>query len=326
MNALQRLRARTRLPVIAAPMFLVSGPNLVVAQCVSGVIGAFPSLNARPQEQLPDWLSRIERGLAKAREADPGRLIAPYAVNLIVHESNPRWRGDLAICVEHRVPLVITSLHPPDAVVKAVHDYGGLVMHDVTTVRHARRALQAGVDGLILVAAGAGGHAGRINPFALVNEVRAFYDGPLALAGCIGRGKDILAAQLMGCDFAYMGTHFIATEESLASAGYRDMVVAATADDIVYTPYFSGVPGNYLRPSIQAAGLDPSALDVRPAAAVNLDKSTRPKAWKDVWSAGQGVGAVQEALPVSVLIDQLAMEYDAALRAARELPFSSPLR
>ncbi|ARP90663.1 nitronate monooxygenase [Bordetella genomosp. 9] len=312
MNALQRLRAQTRLPIIAAPMFLVSGPGLVIAQCAAGVIGAFPSLNARPQEQLPEWLARIEQGLAQAREAHPERPVAPYAVNLIVHDSNPRWRGDLDICVDHRVPLVITSLHPPDAVVKAVHGYGGLVMHDVTTVRHARRALQAGVDGLILVAAGAGGHAGRINPFALVNEVRGFYDGPLALAGCISHGKDILAAQVLGCDFAYIGTHFIATEESLASAAYRDMVVGATVDDVVYTPYFSGVPGNYLQPSIRAAGLDPAALDPRPGAPVNLDKSTRPKAWKDIWSAGQGVGAVQEILPTAVLIDQLVTEYEDA--------------
>jgi nitronate monooxygenase len=315
MNALQSLREQTRLPVIAAPMFLVSGPGLVIAQCAAGIIGTFPSLNARPQDQLPDWLARIEKGLAEARQARPAHPVAPYGVNLIVHDSNPRWRGDLDICVAHKVPLVITSLHAPDAVVPAVHAYGGLVLHDVTTVRHARRALDAGVDGLILVAAGAGGHAGRINPIALINEIRAFYEGPLVLSGCISHGKDILAAQVLGCQFAYMGTRFIATEESLASARYRDVVVEAVADDVIYTPYFSGVPGNYLAPSIRAVGLDPAELAAQPAPPIILDKSKRPKAWKDVWSAGQGVGAAQEVLPAAVLVDQLAAEYEAARRA-----------
>ena len=315
MSQLRALLGNIRLPLIAAPMFLVSGPDLVVAQCTSGVIGTFPSLNARPQEQLPEWLARIEQGLARHRAAHPDRPAAPYGVNLVVHDSNPRWRGDLDICVEHRVPIVITSLHAPDAVVKAVRPYGGLVLHDVTTVRHARRALEAGVDGLILVAGGAGGHAGRINPIALVNEIRAFYDGPLVLSGCISHGKDILAARVLGCDCAYMGTRFIATEESLAPERYRGMVVESSVDDVVYTPYFSGVPANYLAPSIRAAGLDPAALGDKPAAAVNLDKSSRPKAWKDVWSAGQGVGATQEVLPAAVLVDQLAREYEEARRA-----------
>ncbi len=315
MSQLRTLLRTIRLPLIAAPMFLVSGPDLVVAQCASGVIGTFPSLNARPQEQLPDWLARIEQGLARHRQAHPGLPAAPYGVNLVVHDSNPRWRGDLDICVEHRVPIVITSLHAPDAVVKVVHPYGGLVLHDVTTVRHARRALEAGVDGLILVAGGAGGHAGRINPIALVNEIRAFYDGPLVLSGCISHGKDILAAQVLGCDCAYMGTRFIATEESLAPERYRAMVVDASVEDVVYTPYFSGVPANYLAPSIRAAGLDPASLGDKPAATVNLDKSSRPKAWKDIWSAGQGVGATQEVLPAAVLVDQLAREYEEARRA-----------
>lgn len=320
MNALRKLRAQTRLPVIAAPMFLVSGPDLVIAQCTAGVIGTFPSLNARPQEQLQEWLTRIEQGLADAkRRAPPERPVAPYGVNLIVHDSNARWRGDLAICVEHKVPLIITSLQAPDAVVKAASSYGGLVLHDVTTVRHAKRALEAGVDGLILVCAGAGGHAGRINPIALVNEIRAFYDGPLILSGCISHGKDILAAQVLGCDFAYMGTRFIATEESLAPERYRDMVLEAVAGDVVNTPYFSGVPANYLGPSIRAAGLDPDALGERPALPINLDKSDRPKAWKDVWSVGQGVGAVQEVLPTSLLVEQLTREYEEACRAARGL-------
>jgi len=316
MNPPSALRDQIRLPVIGAPMFLVSGPQLVVAQCAAGIIGTFPSLNARPQEQLHAWITRIEDGLAARRLAAPSEKVAPYGVNLIVHPSNPRWQGDLAICAERRVPLLITSLHAPEAVVKVAHAYGGLVFHDVTNVRHAKRALDAGADGLILVAAGAGGHAGQINPIALVNEIRAFYDGPLALSGCISHGKDILAAQVLGCDFAYMGTRFIATQESLAGDAYREMVMAAQAADVTYTPYFSGVPANYLSESILAAGLDPVVLasnGVAPPA--NMDKSSRPKAWKDVWSAGQGVGAVQEVLAVAELVAQLEGEYLGAIAA-----------
>ncbi|MFJ3462233.1 NAD(P)H-dependent flavin oxidoreductase [Achromobacter spanius] len=315
MNPPSALRDQIRLPVIGAPMFLVSGPQLVVAQCAAGIIGTFPSLNARPQEQLHEWITRIEDGLAARRLAAPSETVAPYGVNLIVHPSNPRWEGDLAICAERRVPLLITSLHAPEAVVKAAHSYGGLVYHDVTNVRHAKRALDAGADGLILVAAGAGGHAGQMNPIALVNEIRAFYDGPLALSGCISHGKDILAAQVLGCDFAYMGTRFIATRESLAGDAYREMVLAAQAGDVTYTAYFSGVPANYLSESILAAGLDPVVLGsngVAPPA--NMDKSSRPKAWKDVWSAGQGVGAVQEVLGVAELVAQLEGEYREALK------------
>lgn len=309
MSVLLSLRASIRLPVLCAPMFLVSGPDLVIAQCTAGLIGSFPSLNARPQSALADWLTRIEDGLASFRQAHSGACVAPYAVNLIVHPTNPRWQDDLQTCVEHRVPLIITSLHAPDAVVQAVHPYGGLVFHDVTTVRHARRALEAGVDGLILVAAGAGGHAGSCNPIALVNEIRSFYEGPLVLSGCISHGKDVLAAEALGCDLAYMGTRFIATRESLAPDRYREMVLQATIDDVLYTPYFSGVPANYLIPSIAAAGLDAAQLGSMERNAVNMDKSTRPKAWKDIWSAGQGVGAVQEILPTHALVDQLAQEY-----------------
>lgn len=320
MNPPSALRDQIRLPVIGAPMFLVSGPQLVVAQCAAGIIGTFPSLNARPQEQLHAWITRIEDGLAARRLAAPSEKVAPYGVNLIVHPSNPRWQGDLAICAERRVPLLITSLHAPEAVVKVAHAYGGIVFHDVTNVRHAKRALDAGADGLILVAAGAGGHAGQINPIALVNEIRAFYDGPLALSGCISHGKDILAAQVLGCDFAYMGTRFIATQESLAGDAYREMVLAAHAGDVTYTPYFSGVPANYLSASILAAGLDPVVLasnGVAPPA--NMDKSSRPKAWKDVWSAGQGVGAVQEVLAVGELVAQLEGEYLGAVAAVSRL-------
>ncbi|MDQ8032476.1 MAG: nitronate monooxygenase family protein [Bordetella sp.] len=309
MNAAVKLQDRTRLPVIGAPMFLVSGPDLVLAQCTSGIVGTFPTLNARPQEQLHDWLGRIEHGLAQHDAAHPERPAAPYGVNLIVHDANPRWRGDLEICVAHRVPFYITSLQAPEAVVAAAHAYGACVFHDVTTVRHAQRAVRAGVDGLILVAAGAGGHAGQLNPIALINEIRAFYDGPLALSGCISHGKDILAAQVLGCDFAYIGTRFIATRESLAPDRYRDMVLEAGAADVVYTPYFSGVAANYLSASVRAAGLDPAQAREAPAAGPMLDKSRRPRAWKDVWSAGQGVGAVQEILPAAELVAQLAREY-----------------
>ena len=315
MSALQFLRSATRLPIIGAPMFLVSGPDLVIAQCAAGIVGTFPSLNARPQDALGDWLTRIEAGLAAHRREHPGARVAPYGVNLIVHPSNARWQGDLQICVDHKVPLIVTSLHAPDAVVQAVRPYGGLVFHDVTTVRHARRALDAGVDGLILVAAGAGGHAGALNPMALVNEIRAFYDGPLALSGCISHGKDVLAALAMGCDFAYMGTRFIATQESLASDRYREMVLQAGVDDVLYTPFFSGVPANYLIPSIAAAGLDPDNVRASQDDTVDLDKRNRPKAWKDIWSAGQGVGAVQEILSTRALVDQLAGEFNEARRA-----------
>jgi len=305
------LQAQTRLPIIGAPMFLVSGPELVVAQCAAGIIGTFPSLNARPQEQLHEWISRIEEGLAAKRQADPGARVAPYGVNLIVHPSNPRWQGDLAICAERRVPLIITSLHAPEAVVQAVHPYGGLVYHDVTNVRHAKRALEAGVDGLILVAAGAGGHAGQINPIALVNEIRAFYDGPLALSGCISHGKDILAAQVLGCDFAYMGTRFIASEEANASEGYKSAIVEASASDILYTPFFTGIPGNYLKASIAAAGLDPANLPQPDSGASNFG-SSRVKPWKDIWGAGQGVGGIASIEPTRKIVDTLRREYEDA--------------
>lgn len=313
MPNLQALQQSLRLPVIAAPMFLVSGPELVIAQCTAGIIGTFPSLNARPQEALNDWITQIKNGCTAFQEAHPDRPVAPFGVNLIVHPTNPRWRVDLQTCVTHRVPIIITSLHAPDDVVQAVHPYGGLVFHDVTTVRHAKRAIKAGVDGLILVAAGAGGHAGTLNPIAFVNEIRAFYDGPLVLSGCISHGKDILAAQALGCDFAYMGTRFIATEESLAHEKYRDMIVQSTIEDVLYTAFFSGVPANYLIPSIEAAGLDVAQLRQQDANhAVNLDKTTKPVAWKDIWGAGQGVGATQAVIPTRALVDQLIDEYHTA--------------
>jgi nitronate monooxygenase len=315
MSALLPLRASMRL--IAAPMFLVSGPELVIAQCTAGIVGSFASLNARPQEALSEWLTRIEAGCADYRRTHPEARVAPYAVNLIIHPTNPRWQEDLQTCVAHQVPLIITSLHAPDAVVRAVHPYGGRVFHDVTNVRHARRALEAGVDGLILVCAGAGGHAGTANPIALINEVRSFYDGPLVLSGCISHGKDVLAAEVLGCDFAYMGTRFIATQESLAPVRYRDMVLASTIDDVIYTPFFSGIPANYLIPSVRAAGMDPEALRQGVSQAANMDKTQKPKAWKDIWSAGQGVGAVHEILPTRALVEQLIQEYEAAREAVQ---------
>lgn len=302
----QALKNSLALPVIASPMFLVSHPAMVIAQCKAGIVGAFPALNARPAELLNDWLSEISAALDQARAECPDSPIAPYAVNLIVHTTNPRLDDDLATCERHKVPLVITSLHAPDKVVQRVHAYGGLVFHDVTTVRHARKAVAAGVDGLILVCAGAGGHAGTLSPFALVAEVRQFYDGPLVLAGAITQGEQVLAAQAMGCDFAYMGTRFIAAAESNAMPNYKAMVVAGSAADIIYTPYFSGVPGNYLKPSIAAQGLDPDNLPLDPNASMNVAK---PRSWSEIWSSGQGVGAVQAIEPVAQIVQRLITEY-----------------
>lgn len=309
----QELRRHLRLPVIGSPMFLVSNPELVLAQCTSGIMGAFPALNARPASQLEEWLQRIEGGLAAWREAHPDRAPAPYAVNQIIHPSNDRLEADMQTCARHRVPFVITSLRAPQEVVGAVHGWGGRVFHDVTTVRHAEKALEAGVDGLILVCAGAGGHAGTLSPFALVEEVRRFYDGPLVLAGAIATGRGILAAQAMGADLAYLGTRFIASEESGAAPAYKQMTVGARAADILYTPSFTGIPGNYLVPSIRAAGLDPS--DLPPAGEAGaVFGSGGVRAWRDIWGAGQGVGATRAIEPVSRIVDQLEQEYRLAMQ------------
>jgi nitronate monooxygenase len=305
------LQGRLDLPVIAAPMFIVSNPDLVIAQCLSGIVGSFPALNARPQESLGQWLSQIEAALEAAKAADPTRKIAPFAVNQIIHQSNPRLEHDLQVCVEHRVPMIITSLRAPGEVVKQVHAYGGLVFHDVISVRHAEKALEAGVDGLILVCAGAGGHAGTLSPFALVNEVRRFYDGPIALSGAIGCGKSILAAQALGADFAYMGTRFIATREANASAAYQQAIIDSSANDIVYTPYFTGVAGNYLKASIAAAGLDPDHLPKSEASLEAIGNSTA-RAWRDIWGAGQGVGAIDDVPTTAELVRRLRAEYLAA--------------
>lgn len=302
---------RLRLPVIASPMFIVSGPDLVVAECLSGVVGSFPALNARAPETLDGWLTTIKARLAEAQAADPSRRIAPFAVNQIVHSSNDRLAQDMETCVAHQVPLIITSLRPPGDVVRQAHSYGGLVFHDVTTVRHAEKALEAGVDGLILVCAGAGGHAGTLSPFALLGEVRRFYDGPIALSGSITTGDAILAAQAMGADFAYMGTRFIATAEANAAPRYKEMISQSEAADILYTPFFTGVHGNYLKPSIVASGLDPDALPHADKSSMNFG-STRVKPWKDVWGAGQGVGTIADAPAVADVVERLAQEYATA--------------
>lgn len=296
-----RLRDRLALPVIAAPMFIVSNPDLVIAQCRGGIVGSFPALNARPQEALDEWLTKIRAGVGDA----------PFAVNQIIHQSNLRLDQDLDVCLRHQVPIIITSLRAPGDVVKRVHEYGGLVLHDVISVRHAEKALAEGVDGLILVCAGAGGHAGTLSPFALVSEVRKFFTGPLALAGAIGNGRGILAARALGADFAYMGTRFIATCEANASQAYKDAIVAGNAADVVYTPYFTGVAGNYLKPSIVAAGLDPDNLPARDKSAMDFG-SGAAKAWRDIWGVGQGIGAIDDVPSTLELIERLKAEYAAA--------------
>ncbi len=302
------LNKNLALPVICAPMFIVSNPDLVIAQCKSGVIGSFPALNARPQEVLDEWLTRIKRELA----ADP--QAAPFAVNQIIHPSNERLEHDMALCVKHEVPLIITSLSAPTQIVPQVHAYGGQVFHDVISVRHAEKALEAGVDGLILVCAGAGGHAGTLSPFALVSEIRKFYDGPIALSGAIANGRSILAAQAMGADFAYIGTRFIATHEANAAAAYKQAILDASAKDIVYTPYFTGVHGNYLKQSIVGAGLDPDNLPVKDKTAMSFGSESTAKAWKDIWGAGQGVGSIDAVRPAAEVIAAMKGEYEEARR------------
>jgi nitronate monooxygenase len=307
---------RLALPVIGAPMFIVSVPELVIAQCQAGVVGSFPSLNARPAEELDNWLKRIQSELAAydaAASRRGARPSAPFAVNLIVHKSNDRLEHDLELCVRHRVPIVITSLGAREDVNQAVHAYGGIVLHDVINNVFAHKAIDKGADGLIAVAAGAGGHAGTTSPFALVQEIREWFSGPLALSGCIATGRAVLAAQAMGADFAYIGSAFIATREANAQDGYKQMIVESHAADIVYTNYFSGVHGNYLKPSIARAGFDPDHLPQADPSKMNFANTDgKVKAWRDIWSAGQGVGAVKEVLSVADFVDRLKREYDAA--------------
>ncbi len=302
------LAERLALPVICAPMFIVSNTDLVIAQCKGGIIGAFPALNARPKEELSVWLDRIQSAIAQ----DPNA--APFAVNQIIHQSNERLEHDMEVCIRHKVPLIITSLKAPNEIVPAVHGYGGLVFHDVISVRHAEKALEAGVDGLILVCAGAGGHAGALSPFALVAEIRRFYDGPIALSGSIVNGGAVLAAQAMGADFAYVGTRFIATHEANAVERYKQCIVESSAHDVVYTPYFTGVPGNYLKASIETAGLDPARLAERDKSVMNFDGGAA-KAWRDIWGAGQGVAGITDVLPTATLVARMKQEYAAAKAA-----------
>jgi nitronate monooxygenase len=309
----QKLHAELSLPIIAAPLFIVSNPDLVIAQCTSGIIGSFPALNARPAEMLDEWIDRIEVSLDGYRKEHPGEKVAPFAVNQIIHRSNDRLDHDLDVCMRREVPMIITSLRAPHDVVKKVHEYGGLVFHDVISIRHAQKALEAGVDGLILVCTGAGGHAGMLSPFALVREVRRFFDGPIALSGAITDGAGVLAAQAIGADFAYIGTRFIATQEANAAEAYKAMIVECQADDIVYTPYFSGVNGNYLKPSVRAAGMDPEALPEADKTKMNFGlEREKPKAWKQIWSAGQGVGNIDDAPSTRVVVQRLAREYEEA--------------
>ncbi|MDR7025131.1 MAG: NAD(P)H-dependent flavin oxidoreductase [Pseudomonadales bacterium] len=308
------LEQRLRLPVVAAPMFLVSNPQLVLACCNSGIVGSFPALNQRDSSGFKGWLEEIDDGLDSAA--------APYAVNLIVHGSNPRLQADLAICVEQRVPIVITSLGAVKDVVDAVHSYGGLVFHDVTTRRHAEKAAEAGVDGLIAVAAGAGGHAGTWSPFALIAEIRQFFDKTLLLAGCLNQGHEVLAAQLLGADLAYLGTRLIATQENAASAAYKQMILDAKAADIIHTPAVSGVPASFMRQSLELAGYDLKQLQNK--GEVNYGEKLKPmdeeaKAWKTVWSAGQGVGNIRDLPSVEQLIARLDSEYRAALKQSLQL-------
>ncbi|MGO3714253.1 NAD(P)H-dependent flavin oxidoreductase [Alcaligenes aquatilis] len=317
----QQLYQSMTLPVMAAPMFIVSNPALVIAQCASGIIGSVPALNARPQEKLKDWLDQIDDTLAELRERHPERRIAPYAINHIIHQSNDRLEQDLRVCADHKVPLVITSLRAPQDIVPHVHAWGGKVFHDVTTLRHAEKALEAGVDGLIVVAAGAGGHAGTLSPFVLVNEIRQIFDGPIALSGAMSRGRDILAAQAMGADMAYIGTRFIASTEAKASDDYKNMIVKGRAADIVYTPLFTGIPGNYLKDSIRAAGLDPDKLDSEKAADTAFG-SGLSKAWRDIWGAGQGIGGIDSIEPTADIVARLHREYQEAKAALLASPFA----
>lgn len=308
------LEQRLRLPLVAAPMFLVSNPALVMACCNSGIVGSFPALNQRESAGFRAWLEKIAAGLDESA--------APYAVNLIVHPSNPRLQADLAICVEQRVPIVITSLGAVKEVVDAVHAYGGLVFHDVTTRRHAEKAAQAGVDGLIAVAAGAGGHAGTWSPFALIAEIRQFFDKTLLLAGCLNHGHEILAAQLLGADLAYMGTRFIATQDNDAPDAYKRMLLEAHAADIIHTPAVSGVPASFMRQSLEQAGYDLTRLQDK--AAIDYGEKLKPindeaKAWKTVWSAGQGAGGIDDLPRVAELIARLDQEYRAALLQSARL-------
>ncbi|QND49448.1 nitronate monooxygenase [Rhizobium lusitanum] len=304
------LTERLRLPVVASPLFIISHPALTLAQCKAGVVGSFPALNARPESQLDEWLAMITEDLAAHDAAHPERPSAPFAVNQIVHTSNKRLEHDLMLCVKYKVPIVISSLGAVPEVNAAVHSYGGIVLHDIINNRHANSAIRKGADGLIAVATGAGGHAGQLSPFALVQEIREWFDGPLLLAGAIANGGAILAAQAMGADMAYIGSPFIATEEARAADAYKQAIVEGAAADIVYSNFFTGIHGNYLKPSILAAGMDPDNLPEADPSKMDFETATTgAKAWKDIWGSGQGIGAVKAVEPVAALVDRLEAEY-----------------
>ena len=308
------IKENISIPVIGAPLFLISVPDLVIAQCKAGIIGSFPALNARPQHVLEEWIVRIKTELKEYQEQNPDKKVAPFAVNQICHGSNDRLQGDMEICVKHEVPIIITSLRPPAEVVEATHSYGGLVFHDVINVRHAKKAAEMGVDGLILVCAGAGGHAGALSPFALLREVKSWFDKTIILSGSIGDGYSVASALALGADFAYLGTRFIATHEANAEPEYKQMLIESSANDIVYSNLFTGVLGNYLKPSIQNAGLDPENLPTADKSVMNFGSggNTDSKAWKDIWGSGQGIGLIEDAPTVQDLVGRLRDEFNEA--------------
>ena len=310
----KKIQDNISVPIIGAPLFLVSGPDLVIAQCKAGIIGSFPALNARPQHVLDEWIVRIKTELAEYKEANPDKKVAPFAVNQICHGSNDRLMDDMMTCVKHEVPIIITSLRPPAEVVEAAHSYGGKVFHDVISVRHAQKAAEQGVDGLILVCAGAGGHAGALSPFALLREVKKWFDGTVILSGSIGDGYSVASAIALGADFAYLGTRFIATKEANADQQYKKMLEESAASDIVYSSLFTGVHGNYLKPSIKNAGLDPDNLPEADKSSMNFGSggNTDSKAWKDIWGSGQGIGVIEDSPSVEELVDRLKAEYESA--------------
>jgi len=314
-------KGRLSLPVIGSPLFIISGPDLVIAQCKAGIVGSFPALNARPASQLDEWLHRIREELAAHDRAHPERPSAPFAVNQIVHKSNNRLEQDLALCEKHKVPMIITSLGAREDLNQAAHGWGGIVFHDVINQKYAHKAVEKGADGLILVSAGAGGHAGTQSPFAFVAETRAWFDGPIALSGAIANGRAIRAARVLGADFAYIGSAFIATDEANAVQRYKEMITTCSADDIVYSNLFTGVHGNYLKPSIAAAGLDPDNLPSSDPSKMSFGtddsgERAKPKAWKEIWGSGQGIGSVSSIVPVAELVARLKREYDAAIDPA----------
>ncbi len=308
------LKDTLRLPIIASPLFIISNPDLVIAQCKAGIVGSFPALNARPEPVLDQWLQRINDELDRHNQENPDSPAAPYAVNQIVHGSNARLEYDMEMCVKYKAPIVITSLGAKEWVNEAVHSYGGITLHDIINNRFAKKAVEKGADGLIAVASGAGGHAGTQSPFALIQEIREWFDGPLILSGAIATGDAVLAAQAMGADLGYIGSAFIATDEANAEQGYKQAIVDCGADDIVYSNLFTGVHGNYLRPSIESAGLDPDNLPVSDPTQMNFGSggNTDAKAWKDIWGSGQGIGAVKSAGPTADYVAQLAAQYSAA--------------